>query len=149
MLKGSQEPLAQLNYLTMFVKAYLVASTLIAVAAAQVNPTCFQGTPTSAGPATDCTPFVDDFCDSVGLLRIRVNDSITRCYELPNENVCDFGVHNTMVLDNPPSIVNCKAILTSAISQCNLGGFGKIAPVAYTFTVDVNRAQCGTLHVGN
>ncbi|XP_006460563.1 hypothetical protein AGABI2DRAFT_135725 [Agaricus bisporus var. bisporus H97] len=133
----------------MFFKAYLVASTLLTVAAAQDSLTCFQGPPTAAGPATDCTPFVDEFCDSVGLVNMRTNDSITRCFELPNDNVCDLGAYNTLMVDIAPSVVNCKAILTSAISQCNLGGFGKAAPVAYTFTVDVNHAKCGTLHTGS
>ncbi|EKM75989.1 hypothetical protein AGABI1DRAFT_131707 [Agaricus bisporus var. burnettii JB137-S8] len=65
----------QLNYLTMFFKAYLVASTLLAVAAAQDSLTCFQGPPTAAGPATDCTPFVDEFCDSVGLVNVSTTKS--------------------------------------------------------------------------
>ncbi|XP_006460564.1 hypothetical protein AGABI2DRAFT_135726 [Agaricus bisporus var. bisporus H97] len=133
----------------MFFKAYLVASTLIAVAAAQDSLTCFQGTPTTAGPATDCTPFVDEFCDSIELINVRVNDSITRCFELPNENVCDLRAYNGFLSDATPSAANCKTVMTSVIANCELGGFGQVFPTGYTFTVDVNHAGCSGLHTGS
>ncbi|XP_006460583.1 hypothetical protein AGABI2DRAFT_117525 [Agaricus bisporus var. bisporus H97] len=128
----------------MFSKVYLVASTLIAVAVAQAPLQCYQGVPTSAGPATDCSRFVNTFCDAAAAVpAVRIDDSVSRCFNLPDAKVCDFIAWNTFTRNVPPSAANCKSVLNKVISQCVLGGYGQVGPNAYTFTVDVNHGQCG------
>ncbi|KAF9443382.1 hypothetical protein P691DRAFT_788131 [Macrolepiota fuliginosa MF-IS2] len=129
----------------MFIKLVFIAN-LLAVALAQ-NITCLTG---GYAPATQCTQFVNTFCDAVDPESLRLKNSNGRCFNLANGNryssphLGDFMAFNTYQDNASPSGTNCKSILENVTKQCKYGGNGKItdASPAYTFVVDVNVGPC-------
>ncbi|KAF5355096.1 hypothetical protein D9756_005779 [Leucocoprinus leucothites] len=121
-------------------------ATILAAAMAQGPRTCFQGNNgVGAAPATDCAQFITGFCSDAAASQIpvRVNDSTSRCFNLPDGDRCDLTAFNTYSRDSAPSGTNCVTVMTDLAANCNLGGFGKINnSTVYTFTIDRNHGVC-------
>ncbi|KAF9441345.1 hypothetical protein P691DRAFT_645599, partial [Macrolepiota fuliginosa MF-IS2] len=101
---------------------------------------CYTGP--AASPASDCSGFINKFCNSVDPEPVRLHDNNSRCYNLPNGNRCDFIAYNTYQNNISPSGTNCKFVLQNVTNACNFGGSGQREPGAYTFSVDLNIGAC-------
>ncbi|KAF9439858.1 hypothetical protein P691DRAFT_689445, partial [Macrolepiota fuliginosa MF-IS2] len=117
-------------------------ASLLAVALGQTPaPTCYSA---GSAPANACNQFISEFCDGMVSVTTIYSASlnISRCYDLPGGDRCDFIAFNTIGSTSVPSGPNCKIVLNNVTNKCNFGGYGKVTDVANTFTVDRNSGPC-------
>ncbi|KAF9445871.1 hypothetical protein P691DRAFT_674773, partial [Macrolepiota fuliginosa MF-IS2] len=123
-------------------QVFLTSLLALTMAQAAGPRTCY---PAGAGPASSCAQFIIDFCADAASKPIRIGDSKSRCYNLPNGNRCDLIAYNSLNAFAPPSEINCRTVLNDVARRCRAGGFGKInSGSVYTFTVDPNSGRCAT-----
>ncbi|KAF9442682.1 hypothetical protein P691DRAFT_764958 [Macrolepiota fuliginosa MF-IS2] len=121
----------------MLMNTVFFASLLAVVLTQTPAPTCYGA---GSAPSSACNQFINQFCN--GMVSLRAGDNISRCYNLPGGDRCDFIAFNSIGSTSTPNVPNCKTILNNITGRCPYGGYGKISATANTFTVDRNSGPC-------